>query len=149
MLHVRVHSRLFIATTVLHTLDSKMISIPLLHLVVEHLRQPLQVVQIRPVIKESILRLVFITYTALCTQYMKEMHSLHPYLTWYCRDRRRHSRGNKKTGPVHKNIFQVDLPSYTEYHYYLHLLLFQVLYITVCELSLKTLIPVPHKSHTI
>jgi len=59
MLHVRVHSRLFTATTVLHTLDSKLISIPLLHLVVEHLHQPLQAVQIHPVINESILGLVF------------------------------------------------------------------------------------------
>jgi len=58
MLHVQVHSRLFTATTVLHTLDSKLISIPLLHLVLERLRQPLQVVQIHPVIKESTLKFV-------------------------------------------------------------------------------------------
>lgn len=72
MLHVRVHSILFTATTVLHTLDSKLISIPLLHLVVEHLRLPLQAVQIHPVIKESIFGLVlFNTYKIpiLCLLY--------------------------------------------------------------------------------
>jgi hypothetical protein len=51
MLHVQAHSKLFTATTDLHTLDSKLISILLLHLVVERLRQPLQVVQIHPAIK--------------------------------------------------------------------------------------------------
>jgi len=73
-----------------HTLDSKLISIPLLHLVVELLRQPLQAVQIHPVIKENIHRLVLLNtfckipilrflYTVhekkkICILYMHTLH---------------------------------------------------------------------------
>lgn len=88
MLHVRVHSRLFTATTVLHTLDSKLISIPLLHLVVEHLHQPLQVVQIHPAIKKYtqtwvvftpstkflFLNFLYIAHEKKCILYIHTLH---------------------------------------------------------------------------
>jgi hypothetical protein len=56
----------------------------------------------------------------------------------------RQTVGAIKTGPVYKNTFHVDLYSYTEYHHYLQL--YQVIYFIISQLSLKTLIPVPHKS---